>query len=450
MTTEAEAITSGGKPHAASGPHVTPQGVNTKALLEFLFRLGQAYLACGEQTAKVELLLRRTATAYGMRNARVVAFPTAVFISVHDGAGEHTTLAQCETRLLRLDQMADFYELGDVAQKGKLDLREGLDRLAAIRRQKPRFGKFGFVAGHVILTVGLALVLMPTATNLAAAFVLGLVVALLKLVNRGGSVVAVPLPVIAATTVSAMVFLAIRHGWAIDPVHALVPPLVTFLPGAMLTLGMVELAYGDMVSGSSRLITGFVQLVLLAFGLGIGAALIGYSPQDLMGTASSYVRLPIAGWVGVLVFGLGVYLHFSAPRNSLHWMILVLLLAFGAQRIATMFIGSEISGFFGTLVATPLGYLIQLRYKGPPAAVTFLPSFWLLVPGALGLLSVTRMMSDRAAGIDGLVTVMFVIASIALGTLVGASLYRGITEALGVWQLQIGRVESFFRRNDKR
>jgi uncharacterized membrane protein YjjB (DUF3815 family) len=124
--------------------------------------------------------------------------------------------------------------------------------------------------------------------------------------------------------------------------------------------------------------------------------------------------------------------------------------AFGAQRIATVFLGSEISGFFGTLVATPLGYLIQLRYKGPPAAVTFLPSFWLLVPGALGLLSVTRMMSDRAAGMDGMVTVIFVIASIALGTLVGASLYRGLTEALGMWQLQIGRVESFFRRNDKR
>lgn len=450
MTSDADTGGAETKPHAEIAPHESPRAVDTKVLLEFLFRLGQAYLACGEQTAKVELLLRRTATAYGMRKARVVAFPTAVFISLHDHSGEQVTLAECETRLLRLDQMADFYALGEAAQAGKLDLREGLERLAAIRRQKPRFGKLGFVAGHIVLTVGLALVLMPTVSNLAAAFVLGLIVALLKMGNRGSSVMAVPLPVIAATTVSAMVFLAIRNGLAVDPVHALVPPLVTFLPGAMLTLGMVELAYGDMVSGSSRLIAGLVQLILLAFGLGIGAGLIGYSPQDLMNAASHYVRLPVAGWVGVLVFGLGVYLHFSAPRNSLHWMILILLVAFSAQRLATTFLGSEISGFFGTLVATPLGYLIQLRYKGPPAAVTFLPSFWLLVPGALGLLSVTRMMSDRSAGLDGMVTVMFVIASIALGTLVGASLYRGLTEALGVWQLQIGRVESFFRRGSKR
>lgn len=437
------------KADAEIAPRVSPPDVDTKDLLEFLYRLGQAYLACGEQTAKVELLLRRIATAYGMRKARVVAFPTAIFISVHDQAGERVTLAESETRLLRLDQMANCFAIGEAAQTGKLDLRDGLDRLAAIRRQKPRFGNVGFIVGHTILCIGLASVLMPTQYNLAAACVLGLIVGLLKLFNRGGSVMSVPLPVFAATTVSALVFLAVRHGFPVDPLHVLVPPLVTFLPGAMLTLGMVELAYGDMVSGSSRLIAGFVQLVLLAFGLGIGAALIGYTPEDLVYSATHYVPPPFVAWVGVLVFGIGVYLHFSAPRNSFHWLMLVLLFAFGAQRIATVLIGSEISGFFGTLVATPLGYLIQLRFKGPPAAVTFLPSFWLLVPGALGLLSVTRMMSNRVAGLDGIITVVFVIASIALGTLVGASLYRGLTEAFGAWQLQIGRVESFFRRSDK-
>jgi uncharacterized membrane protein YjjP (DUF1212 family) len=427
-----------------------PAPQETAVLLDFIYRLGQAYLACGEQTATVELLLRRIAVAYGMRNARVVAFPTAVFVSLHDNSGEKVTLAACEPQLLRLDQMADVYALGDIARGGKLDLREGLERLAAIRRQKPRFGRAGLLFGHVILTIGLALVLMPTFTNVAAAAVLGLIVGLIKLFNRGGGVMAIPLPVIAATAVSALVFLAIRKGIPLEPIHALIPPLVTFLPGAMLTLGMVELAYGDMVSGASRLIAGFIQLVLLAFGLAIGAVLVGYSPEDLVYAAAQYVKSPFAGLVGVLVFGVGVYLHFSAPKNSLHWMILVLLMAFGAQRLATIFLGSEISGFFGTLVATPMGYLIQLRFKGPPAVVTFLPSFWLLVPGALGLMSVTQMMSDRVAGLDGMVTVLFVITSIALGTLVGASVYRGLTETFGAWQLQIGRVGSFFRRDDKR
>jgi uncharacterized membrane protein YjjB (DUF3815 family) len=232
--------------------------------------------------------------------------------------------------------------------------------------------------------------------------------------------------------------------------HALVPPLVTFLPGGMLTLGMVELVYGDMVSGSSRLITGFVQLVLLAFGLAAGAALIGFSPSNLLEATAPSAYTPWAPWAGVVVFGIGVYFHFSAPKDSLGWMLLVLLLTFAAQRASAGFVGSEMSGFFGTLVATPLGYLIQLRFNGPPSMVTFLPSFWLLVPGSLGLLSVTRMLSDRAAGLDGLVSAVFILASIALGTLVGASLYKWLTETFGWWQLQVGRVGSYFRPKKKR
>jgi uncharacterized membrane protein YjjP (DUF1212 family) len=415
-------------------------------LLEFMYRLGQGYLACGEQTAKVELMLRRIAAAYGMRKSRVVAFPTAIFISLHDSSGERVTLAECEPQSLRLDQMADIYALGDAAQRAEIEPRAALNRLGEIRRQKARFGRVGMVAGHTILTIGLTLVLMPTMTNLAVAAVLGLIVGLIKLFNRSRTVLSVPLPVISAAIVSSLVFLAIRHGLALDPLHMLVPPLVTFLPGAMLTLGMVELAYGDMVSGASRLIAGFVQLVLLSFGLAIGAALVGYLPEALVYTSGNYVKLPFASLIGVLIFGIGVFLHFSAPKNSFHWMMLVLVLAFGAQRLATTLFGSEISGFFGTLIATPLGYLIELRFRGPPAAVTFLPSFWLLVPGSLGLLSVTRMISDRAAGLDGVITVVYVITSVALGTLLGASLYRGMTETFGSWGLQVGRVGSFFRR----
>ena len=334
---------------STESPAPEPQPVlpapNTAALLEFLFRLGRAYLACGEQTAKVEKLLRGIASAYGMRKSRVVAFPTAVFISLHDSKGERVTLAESEPQMLRLDQMADVYALGEEAQRARVDPLEGLKRLAAIRRQKARFGPAGLVVGHAILTVGLALVLMPTPTNLAAAAVLGFIVGLIKLFNRGRTMLSVPLPVIAAAVVSALVFLAIRRGIPVDPLHALVPPLVTFLPGGMLTLGMLELAYGDMVSGSSRLIAGFVQLVLLAFGLAIGAAFTGYLPADLVHSGSIYGGVLWAPWAGVLVFGLGVYFHFSAPRKSLHWMLLVLLLAFAAQRLASGFFGSELSGF---------------------------------------------------------------------------------------------------------
>jgi uncharacterized membrane protein YjjP (DUF1212 family) len=427
--------------------------VDVDALLEFMFRLGQAHLACGEQTATVELILRRTAAAYGVRRSRVVAFPTAILISLGERAGERVTLAEGPTRTLRLDQIADVYTLGEAAQRGEFPLGEGLTRINQILRKPARFGVVGGFVGHIILSVGVAMVLAPTPVNILAAALLGAVVGAVKALQRDRPVLAAPLPVVAAAIVSGLVFLAVDFGWPVEPLHAMAPPLVTFLPGGMLTLGMVELAYGDMVSGSSRLITGFVQLVLLAFGLSVGAMLVGYRPDNLTDASRELALVPWSSWApwgGVVLFGAGVYFHFSAPQKSLAWMLLVLLAAFAVQQLAAGVFGKLGSGFFGMLLATPLGYVIQRRFKGPPAMVTYLPSFWLLVPGALGLHSFQHMLSDQTAGLEALMSAVFVLASIALGTLMGAALYKWTTERFGWWQLQIGRASSYLRINRKR
>src|SRR5262245_28983578 len=132
---------------------------DTSEIIELMFRLGQAYLACGEQTAQIELLLRRVATAYGIRRSRVVVFPTAVFISVMDGEQERVTLSEGATQALRLDQISDVYALGLRAQRGEVQPNDGLQQLNEILKKTPRFGAIGVVVGHTILTVGLTMVL---------------------------------------------------------------------------------------------------------------------------------------------------------------------------------------------------------------------------------------------------------------------------------------------------
>jgi hypothetical protein len=49
-----------------------------------------------------------------------------------------------------------------------------------------------------------------------------------------------------------------------------------------------------------------------------------------------------------------------------------------------------------------------------------------------------------------MITVLFVIVSIALGTLLGASLYKWLSERLGSWRLQIGRAERRTARAPKK
>ena len=128
-------------------------------ILEFMSGLGQAYLGCGEQSPKVEMLLQRIATAYGMFRSRVVAFPTVLFITLHDGTRERVTIADGPAQTLRLDQIADVYALGAEAQRGAVRPLDGLRRLNTIYDTKWRFGSAGAIAGHTILTLGLTMLL---------------------------------------------------------------------------------------------------------------------------------------------------------------------------------------------------------------------------------------------------------------------------------------------------
>lgn len=101
-----------------------------------------------------------------------------------------------------------------------------------------------------------------------------------------------------------------------------------------------------------------------------------------------------------LIFGIGVWIFFSGP--SLFWLCVVLYAAWLGQFVRNEIFGGYVSAFSGALVMTPGAYAVERQAGGPPALVTFLPAFWLLVPGARGL----------------------AVAGIALGVLCGYPIYR--------------------------
>ena len=169
----------------------------------------------------------------------------------------------------------------------------------------------------------------------------------------------------------------------------------------MLTTATVELASGEMVGGASRLVFGAVQMLLLAFGIVAGAQLVGLPSEAVLGDSSANLLGWWAPWLGVVVFGVAAGLYFSAPPGAVRWLMVVLISAWSGQVIGGILVGSDVSGFFGALVMTPIALAIARLPGGPPSQVTFLPAFWLLVPGALGLIGVTEIIGNPAtAGIS--------------------------------------------------
>lgn len=229
-------------------------------------------------------------------------------------------------------------------------------------------------------------------------------------------------PLVGSFAVAAAVFALGRLLTDLSVFVPLVAPLTTLLPGGLLTTAVLELSAGQVISGSGRFASGMLQLALLAMGIVAGAQLVGVPAGNLADAVNDPVGVVMA-WLGVAVFGLGVFYFHSGRRSSLPWILVVLYAAYAGQVIGGVFFGGVLSAFFGALAMTPAAILASRLSSGPPMLVSFLPGFWLLVPGSLGLVGITKFLGgQQLAGIDVVVTMLATMLGIALGILLGTAI----------------------------
>jgi uncharacterized membrane protein YjjB (DUF3815 family) len=192
-----------------------------------------------------------------------------------------------------------------------------------------------------------------------------------------------------------------------------------------LTIGAMELASSQMISGATRLIYGVTQLALLVFGVGLGihlgADLVPQQPSAQMGSWSLYVA--------ILVIAVGLYVYLSAPKGSFAWLILAVGVALIGQKVGGLFLSPTHSGAVGAFLMVPFAMLAARIKTSPPAIVMMLAAFWALVPGALSF----ETLGEAVAGEGDVMTLGTTVAaifSIALGTLIGWSVFATINGRL--------------------
>jgi uncharacterized membrane protein YjjP (DUF1212 family) len=396
-----------------------------KQLQEFLVSLGGALVSTGTAVTDIKRTLQRVAIALGSPDAVVVIFPTAVFVAVPGEDETHFDLSEPPGGGVLFDRAARIYGLVDRAIAGRVTAAEGIQELADIRVSKPRFTPPVRILGHGLIAVAVGMILAGSdGATLGITFVLGLLMGGMKFLVRSGSYAAILLPTLAALIIGLASFAAANLGLIPEPLGVLVPAIVTLLPGGLLTVAVQELAAGDMLAGASRLVYGTAQLVFLAFGVVVASKIIDV-PVSLDLTRAPGVVGVLTPWAGILVMALGFFLYFCGPRLSLLYLTGVLLVAYAVQVVGQLVGGSLLSGFLAAIALTVAAYLVQALPGAPPAVVCFLPAFWLLVPGAAGLIGLTQS-AGGAFGTSDIWTVIGSLVTVALGVLAGMGAYRVI------------------------
>src|SRR4051794_20996021 len=375
-------------------------------------------VATGQPINEVEDELSEVGRVLGYPDTQIAAGPTGVTLSL--ASGEPATF-EAVTGALRLDQSAQVRGIRRDVLVGRLDAAAAVASLVALRLQPPRYPVWLANLGWIATATGIALILQPGWPNVALA-ALGsvLVVALFRLAQRL-TVLTTLLPVVAAFLVACLVFAAADLGLVDGALRTLLPPLAVLLPGALLVTAMSELATGDMVAGSSRLIFGLVQVLLFTVGVVTASRLFDLPPDALRN-----VRVEGLGWwaapLGLVLICLGIGLLESPPLRLLPWILLVLVLAFGAQALGQDVSGPVLGSFLGAVAASTGSYLVEAFVPDLPRLVVFLPSFWLLVPGSLGVLPATQLALAPGGAPATVVGVLSVVSALALGLLVGTAI----------------------------
>jgi uncharacterized membrane protein YjjP (DUF1212 family) len=404
-------------------------------LLECLRGIGKALIAAGSSVGTVEDTLSEIARSYGSE-CEIVALPNTLMIKLgrpsalessvtseqpEQGGPRAPLLDFTVQRLtyLKLDQMSELMPLIDRVQHRTLAPGAAAKQIDQILAQPHRFGWPLVILGYFLSCVGLTLLYQPLLRSVLVTGAMGVVVGAMVLWFRQRPRFELLVPVIAAFVVSIVIFSLAKSDMIYGAATLIVPPLVTFLPGAVLTTGMIELASMHILSGSARLMYGLATLFLLYMGIGAGLSLSSLPAGELV--ASTVPSFPWWGPVlGTLLFGIGTFIRLSGANRDLFWMLLVLYIAMVSQTIGERLVTPYFGAFIGAVLMAVGSEVIARSPKRTPALASRALAFWFLVPGARGLLSVTSILGkDFQSAAFGMVEMLGLMGAIALGVLLG-------------------------------
>lgn len=384
-----------------------------------LCKIGVGLLETPQPSQLVAGRLSKIAPSYTTQPVRVAVLPTMLLIKIGRVAYEFDASTHSS---LRLDMAARIDDIASLAAAGAIAPEDAIRAIAEARTLRPRFGPIATTVGYAIAAVGFGMVINPTWASLPGYLFLGLVVGGIVQIGR-------PFPGLgpALPTLSALIVTLLATWFVADTAHdgllrVIAPALVASLPGMALTIGAIELATSQIIAGASRLVYGVAQLAMLVFGVALGLHIAGevvpQEPSAQMGSWSLYAA--------IVVVGCGLYIYLSAPPGSILWLMAAIAVGLLGQAIAGQAVSASYSGFVGAMLVVPFAMIAARSRTSPPAIVMMLAAFWALVPGALSFESVSGATTGDDFGVTSLGVTGAAILSIALGTLVGASVYHAI------------------------
>lgn len=397
-----------------------------EVVADLVAEVGRAQLSASVNVIETQEAMRHVAIARGVHEPEVGVFPTfVVYQDRQDGQSRNLIVTPDS---LDAAQTIAISECVDQAADPDVPATVVLTRIKAVLSEKTPIGWHW--CGYPIAAAGFSLMLGADGWNvLAVVLIASISVGILQLVKDRRNYVLTQLGI--AFTASLIATLATKEFPQISSLLVALASVALLIPSALIIKAAQELAGGDMVSGSSRMVYAIVQLLLLAVAIvvghatvrGLGAGFGKQLPAPSLGTTA----------VAAIVFVLGIAIYTRTPRRYVPALMLVLAATFIGEQLFASMANEEVGLGVGAAAGLSCAMWLQRRnwLAGPPTQVTFVPAFWTLLPGALVISAIVAEISGREPT-TAFSSLFLSMVAILVGCLVGSLLGDSVRAVLRI------------------
>jgi uncharacterized membrane protein YjjP (DUF1212 family) len=387
-----------------------------------LVALAKALHHVGFPSHVIEEKIGRAAGVLGQR-LDMLCLPTGMILTLFRGAQPVTYALREQPGAVNLERMTLLVRAADGLIAGKLTAPDAKSCVEQIMRSPDRWRAAATITGYVASGGAFAVFFGGGSKEVLVSIIVGLGAGILAVVMRPGRGGTRLFELAAAASAAAVAELADHVFGSFVQWIPIAAGLIILLPGISLIDAVSELSRGHLVSGGARLAGVIVVLLALAFG-----AVVGFSLAELVPHVSEKIEsIPLAASAvipALAVVSVGSMIRFRAAPRDLPAIIAGSALALFVARWGKDALGEAAGPFLAAMLLGLAGTLFARLSRNPPELIV-IPGIALLVPGSIGIQSLSSLLAqDTAHGVAAGFEMFLVAMALVSGLLFSQAVFR--------------------------
>jgi uncharacterized membrane protein YjjP (DUF1212 family) len=395
-----------------------------EATCRFVIELGKMAHGYGPQTQRLESYLSRITKALGYEGI-FLSTPSYVSFSFRrkDELWHRSHIVPMPGTGFNLAKLAKVGELVASVEAGNVTIEEATAALAEIDTMTPPFRKAMVALGYVLCGTGFAGFLQGSWWDIILSALLSIVVFLVVTrTERSSERLAQWVPFLCALIIGILSELLHSALPGTQPYLVTLSAIIYLIPGFSVSMGVIELMTKHVVSGLTNLMNGLICLVLLFAGAWVGISLV-----EALVPVQATQGVPVGHgitWLFAMMLASGLCIVFQTPLRDLAWALAGCAIAYAGIVAGGALFANNLGNLLGTAGAILFANIWSDR-TNRPASIVMIPAVVFLVSGSIGFRGLVAMSyGNTALGLQQFFHMFVVASTIALGLVVGNTLYR--------------------------